>query len=192
MLSTFLSEVFFFGEIRDRHRYPPTSSILVYLVSDSPLVFRIQYPWPFGFESSWFCEDVLFIVTIKGSVERSLLPWAIFLIFTRNRPWKSEDHLCMLFFIEMPKETLQKSERTQTVSWLPWALVYSRDRPYNFSCMSAVSKNRRFTVESVFFVQNFVWKNYPLLLVESTSNFAWSFEPRVHKNKSMQRLISSL
>ena len=29
------------------------------------------------------------------------------------------------------------------------------------------------TVESVFFVQNFVWKNYPLLLVESTSNFAW-------------------
>ena len=29
-------------------------------------------------------------------------------------------------------------------------------------------------VESVFFVQNFVWKNYPLLLVESTSNFAWS------------------
>ena len=30
------------------------------------------------------------------------------------------------------------------------------------------------TVESVFFVQNFVWKNYRLLLVESTSNFAWS------------------
>ena len=25
-----------------------------------------------------------------------------------------------------------------------------------------------------FFVQNFVWKNYPLLLVESTSNFVWS------------------
>ena len=25
-----------------------------------------------------------------------------------------------------------------------------------------------------FFVQNFVWKNYRLLLVESTSNFAWS------------------
>ena len=27
---------------------------------------------------------------------------------------------------------------------------------------------------SFFFVQNFVWKNYQLLLVESTSNFAWS------------------
>ena len=36
---------------------------------------------------------------LKGSVERSLLPWAIFLIFTRNRPWRSEDHLCTLFFI---------------------------------------------------------------------------------------------
>ena len=80
----------------------------------------------------------------KGSVERSLLPWAIFLIFTRNRPWKSEDHLCMLFFIEMSKERLEKSERTPPVSWRPWALAYSRDRPYNFSCLSALSKNGRF------------------------------------------------
>ena len=69
---------------------------------------------------------------------------AIFLIFTRNRPWKSEDHLCTLFFIEMSKESLEKSERTPPVSWRPWALAYSRDRPYNFSCLSAVSKNRRF------------------------------------------------
>ena len=82
--------------------------------------------------------------SLKGSVERSLLPWAIFLIFTRNRPWKTEDHLCTLFFIEMSKERLEKSERTPTVSWRPWALAYSRDRPYNFSCLSAVSKNRRF------------------------------------------------
>ena len=83
---------------------------------------------------------------IKGSVERSLLPWAVFLIFTRNRPWKSEDHLCTLFFIEMSKERLaiEKSERTPPVSWRPWALAYSRDRPYNFSRLSAVSKNRRF------------------------------------------------
>ena len=80
----------------------------------------------------------------KGSVERSLLPWAIFLIFTRNRPWKSEDHLCTPFFIEMSKERLEKSERTPPVSWHPWALACSRDRPYNFSCLSAVSKNRRF------------------------------------------------
>ena len=79
----------------------------------------------------------------KGSVERSLLPSAIFLIFTRNRPWKSEDHFCTLFFIEISKERLEKSERTPPVSWRPWALAYSRDRPYNLSCLSAMSKNGR-------------------------------------------------
>ena len=46
----------------------------------------------------------------------------------------------------MSKERLEKSERTPPVSWRPWALAYSRDRPYNFSCMSAVSKNRRLAV----------------------------------------------
>ena len=45
----------------------------------------------------------------------------------------------------MSKERLEKSERTLPVSWRPWALTYSRDRPYNFSCLSAVSKNRRFS-----------------------------------------------
>ena len=84
--------------------------------------------------------------SLKGSVERSLLPRAIFLFFTRNKPWKSEDHLCTLFFIEMSKERLEKSERTPPVWWRLWALAYSRDRPYNFSWMSAVSKNRRFAV----------------------------------------------
>ena len=81
---------------------------------------------------------------VKGSVERSLLPSAIFLNFTRNRPWKSEDHLCTLFFIEMSKERLEKRERTLPVSWRPWALAYSRDWPYNFSCLSVTSKNGRF------------------------------------------------
>ena len=77
-------------------------------------------------------------------MKRSLLSWAIFLIFTRNRPWKSEDHLCRLYFIEMSKERLEKSEITPPVSWRPWGLAYSRDRPYTFSCLSAVSKNGRF------------------------------------------------
>ena len=85
-----------------------------------------------------FCSSCL-----KGSVDRSLLPSAIFLIFTRNRPWMSEDHLSTLFFIEMSKERLEKSERTPSVSWRPWALAYSRDRPYNLSCLSAMSKNGR-------------------------------------------------
>ena len=84
------------------------------------------------------------IVPLKGSVERSLLPSAIFLIFTRNRPWKSEDHFCTLFFIEISKERLGKSERIPPVSCRPWALAYSRDRPYNRSCLSAMSKNGRF------------------------------------------------
>ena len=44
----------------------------------------------------------------------------------------------------MSKERLEKSERTPPVSWRPWALAYSPDRPYNFSCLSAVSKKRRF------------------------------------------------
>ena len=48
-------------------------------------------------------------------MERSLLPSAIFLIFTRNRAQKSEDHFCTLFFIEMSKERLEKSERTPAV-----------------------------------------------------------------------------
>ena len=51
---------------------------------------------------------------------------------------------CELFFIEMSKERLEKSERIPPVSWRHWALAYSRDRPYNFSCLSAVSKNGRF------------------------------------------------
>ena len=80
---------------------------------------------------------------LKGSVDRSLLPSAIFLIFTRNRPWMSEDHLSTLFFIEMSKERLEKSKRTPSVSWRLWALAYSRDRPYNLSCLSAMSKNGR-------------------------------------------------
>ena len=102
-----------------------------------------KFDWSLSAVRSIFSSLVVYENIIKGSVERSLLPWAIFLIFTQNRPWKSEDHLCMLFFIEMSKETLEKSERTPTVSWRPWALVYSRDRPYNFSCLSALAVEKR-------------------------------------------------
>ena len=48
----------------------------------------------------------------------------------------------------MSKERLEKSERTPPVSWRPWALAYSRDRLYNFSCLSAVSKTAVFAVFS--------------------------------------------
>ena len=68
----------------------------------------------------------------------------------------SEDHLCRLFFIEMSKERLEKSERTPSVSWRPWALAYSRDRPYNFSCLSALSKNGR--LRSFFSALGVIWR----------------------------------
>ena len=46
-------------------------------------------------------------------VERSLPPWAIFLIFTRNRPWKSEDHLSApCFLLKCQRKNSKKSERT--------------------------------------------------------------------------------
>ena len=48
----------------------------------------------------------------------------------------------------MSKERLEKSERTPPVSWRPWVLAYSRDQQYIFSCLSAVSKNGRFSVFS--------------------------------------------
>ena len=44
----------------------------------------------------------------------------------------------------MSKERLEKNERTPPVLWRPWALAYSRDRPYNLSCLSAVSKKGHF------------------------------------------------
>ena len=87
-------------------------------------------------------------IPFKGSVERSLLPWAIFLIFTRNRPWKSEDHLCALFFIEMSKERLEKSKRIPPVSWRHWALAYSRDRRTTFHACQRCRKTAVFAVFS--------------------------------------------
>ena len=75
------------------------------------------------------------------SVERSLLLSAIFLIYAQNLSSAHEDHLCKLFFIEMSKERHEKSKRIPSVLWRPWALAYSRNGPYNSSCLSAISKN---------------------------------------------------
>ena len=72
---------------------------------------------------------------LLGSVEGSLLPWAIFLSFTPNRPWTSKDHLWTLFFIEMSKERLEKSEWTPPVSWRPWALASANDRTTFHACL---------------------------------------------------------
>ena len=66
----------------------------------SPVIFRNLF---FSVQRKNSC--------FKGSVERSLLPSSIFLIFTRNRPWKSEDHLCTLFFIDNVKGKTRKKRR---------------------------------------------------------------------------------
>ena len=140
-------------------------AILIHGISDLELNIAQVPIWSHTFDNRSILHDIDWF---KGSVERSLLPRAIFLIFTRNRPWKSEDHLCTLFFIEVSKERLEKSERTPPVSWRPWALAYSRDRPYNFSCLSAVSKNRRF---SSFFLDFGVSFGEKKLLVTSNASF---------------------
>ena len=46
--------------------------------------------------------------------------------FYRKRPWRPEDHLCKLFFIEVSKERHEKCDRAPPVSLRPWA-PYSRD-----------------------------------------------------------------
>ena len=46
-------------------------------------------------------------------------------------------------FNKMSKDSLEKSERTPPVSWRPWALAYSRERPYNFSCLSARPREKK-------------------------------------------------
>ena len=78
---------------------------------------------------------------IKGSVERGF-PDFYKKKKKKNRPWRPDEHPCKLgffFFIERH----EKRERTPLVSRRPWALTYSRDRPYNFSCMSTKSNNGR-------------------------------------------------
>ena len=88
---------------------------------------------------------------IKGSMERSSLPCANFLIFARNRPWKSEDHPCMLFFIERSRERLEKSERMPPVSWRPWATgVQPRSTVQIFMPLSDVEE--RLSSQFFFFV----------------------------------------
>ena len=54
---------------------------------------------------------------LRGAWRDHCFPAPFFLIFTRNRPSKSEDHLCRLFFIEMSKKRLEK-KRKNTASFM--------------------------------------------------------------------------
>ena len=92
------------------------------------------------FAGTMFCE-------LRGAWRYRCFPepFSYFLHEQAFKIWRSPLHAV---FIEMSKERLEKSERTPPVSWCPWALAYSCDRPYNFPYLSAVSKNRRFAVLS--------------------------------------------
>ena len=74
-------------------------------------------------------------------MERSLLPWAIFLIITRNRPWKSEDYLCTLFFYWNVKGKTRK-KRKNTASFVAslGAGVQPRSTVQLFMPVSGVEK----------------------------------------------------
>ena len=81
-------------------------------------------------------------LAFKGSVERSLLPSTIFLIFYTKTGLESLSITSVrCFSLKCQRKDSKKSERTLPVSWRLWTLAYSRHRPYNFSCPSAMSKN---------------------------------------------------
>ena len=52
---------------------------------------------------------------LKESVERSMLLRAVFLIFTGNRPWRPEDHLCELFFFQISNQRKDTKKATEHV-----------------------------------------------------------------------------
>ena len=77
---------------------------------------------------------------LKGSVERSLLPWAIFLIFTRNRPRKSEDHLRAVFYWNVKGKTRKKRKNTASFVASLGAGVQPRSTVQLFMPVSGVEK----------------------------------------------------
>ena len=59
-------------------------------------------------------EDQIFLFkirSVKGSGEISLLPSAIFLIFTQNRPWTPEDQLCTLFLMQCQRKHTKRKRK---------------------------------------------------------------------------------
>ena len=77
-------------------------------------------------------------------------PFSWFLHETGLQSLKITSARC--FFIEMSKERIENSERTPPVSWRPWALAYSPDRPYNFHACQ-LQRCRKNAVLAVFFSQ---------------------------------------
>ena len=73
--------------------------------------------------------------------------------------WRSPLHA--VFYWNVKGMTKKKAKEHRQIWLRPWALAYSRDRRYNFSCMSVVSKNRRFAVFSRLWVV--IWRGKAFL-----------------------------
>ena len=115
-------------------------------------------------------------INVKGSVERSLLPWAIFLFFRWNRPWKSEDHRCFLLKCQR-KDTKKKRKNTASfVATLGAGVPRPRSTVKLFMPVSAVEK-RPFSQFFLGFGVSFVRKilSWPAMPV---SNKKQEFEQR--------------
>ena len=77
---------------------------------------------------------------LRGSSATSVLVssqryFPLFLHKKASTAWRSPLHAV---FHWNDKGKILKSERTPPVLWSPWALAYSRDRPYNLACLSAM------------------------------------------------------
>ena len=73
-------------------------------------------------------------------------PFSWFLHKTGLESLKITSACC--FLLKCQRKDSKKANEHRQFSWRPWALAYSRDWPYNFSCLSALSKNGRFAVFS--------------------------------------------
>ena len=83
------------------------------------------------------------LVSLRGAWRDQCFPapFSCFLHETGLESLKITSVCC--FSLKCQRKDSKKGEITPPVSWCPWALVYSCDRPYNFSCLSAMSKNGR-------------------------------------------------
>ena len=95
-----------------------------------------------------------FFSAFKGSVERSSLPWAIFLIFTRNRPvWRSP--LQAVFYWIVKEKSRKKWKNTASFVASLGAGVQPRSTVQLFMFVSGV-ENRRF--RSFFSALGVIWR----------------------------------
>ena len=72
----------------------------------------------------------------QGEIISSQRYFPLFLHKQASKTWRSPLHAV---FHGNDKGKILKGERTPPVLWSPWALAYSRDRPYNLACLSAMS-----------------------------------------------------